>query len=134
VAKILIVDGDPDVVQAGRIILEREGHEVLTAAHLENGLGLIEESMPDLVFLDCLIGGPGSCVGAAHAIRDRGFTQPILVLSVVDRAVELLAYSEGEMVSVGQVDAKPMDPDALSKSVELLLHGGDEASCFWPRT
>ena len=131
-ASILIVDGDPDVVAAGRIVLEREDHTVLTAPDVRAGLRLLEESPPDLVLVDCMLGGPDGGLRAAREIRENGFAQPILMLSIVDRMTEIYAYQDHDMVSVGRLDERPMDPAALSKSVKLLLDGGEEASCFWP--
>ena len=37
-SKILIVDDDPDMVEAGRIVLEKEGYAVESASNLEEGL------------------------------------------------------------------------------------------------
>jgi DNA-binding response OmpR family regulator len=132
-AKILIVDGDPDVVAAGRIVLEREGHAVLTAPELSAGLRVIEESFPDLLLIDCMIGGPDGGLRAAREIRDHGHSIPILLLSIDKREAKICAFHDNEMVDVGRLEEKPMDPEALSKSVKLLLEGGEEASCFWPR-
>lgn len=131
-AKILIIDGDPDVVAAGRIVLERDGHEVLTAPELEWALRVIAESAPDLLLIDCMVGGPDGGLRAAREIRDRGFSMPILLLAVDGRTAKICAYHDEEMVSVGRVQEKPMAPEALSKSVKLLLEGGEDASCFWP--
>jgi CheY-like chemotaxis protein len=132
-AKILIVDGDPDVVAAGRMVLEREGHSVLTAAEAQSSMQVIEDSQPDLLLIDCLIGGPDGGLHAAREIRKRGFVMPILLLSINERSAQIRAYHDDDMISVGQVEEKPMDPEALSKSVKLLLEGGEEASCFWPQ-
>jgi DNA-binding response OmpR family regulator len=132
-AKILILDGDPDVVDAGRIVLEREGHNVVTAPDLSRGLKVIAETSPDLLLIDCMVGGPDGGLRAAREIRSCGFSMPILLLSVVGRTATICAYHDDEMVSVGRVEEKPMDPEALSKSVKLLLEGGEDASCFWPR-
>lgn len=132
-ALILIVDGDPDVVQAGKIVLEREGHRVLTAPDLETGVTLLERRQPDLMLLDCMLGERGGGLRAARMIRSRGFSLPILMLSVEGRSAEICAYQDDDLVEVGRFPEKPMDPGALSKSVKLLLEGGEEASCFWPR-
>ena len=58
---------------------------------------------------------------------------PILLLSINERSAQISAYHDDDLISVGQVEEKPMDPEALSKSVKLLLEGGEEASCFWPQ-
>lgn len=44
--KILIVDDDPDMVEAVRIVLEREGHQVESAPNATDGLVKLEELNP----------------------------------------------------------------------------------------
>jgi len=51
VAKILIVDDDPDMVEAGRIVLEREGHTIESASNTVDGFRALEENHPDLLIL-----------------------------------------------------------------------------------
>lgn len=51
-ARILVVDDDPDIVALVRFKLEAEGHEVLTAADGEAGLAAAREHRPDLVLAD----------------------------------------------------------------------------------
>jgi hypothetical protein len=80
-----------------------------------------------------MIGGPDGGLHAAGEVRDRGHSMPILLLSIDRRAAKICAFHDNEMVDVGRLEEKPMDPGALSKSVKLLLEGGEEASCFWPR-
>ena len=46
VAKILIVDDDPDILEAGRLVLEREGHEVVCASNRAEGMTEGGESRP----------------------------------------------------------------------------------------
>jgi DNA-binding response OmpR family regulator len=52
VAKVLIVDDDPSVVQAFARLLRLEGYEVLTALDAEAALREVETSHPDAVLLD----------------------------------------------------------------------------------
>ena len=94
---------------------------------------VLEGSQPDVILIDCMLGGPDGGLRTASLIRERGFSLPILLLAIVGRAAQICAYHEDDMISVGRLDEKPMDPEALSKSVRLLLEWGEEASCFWPQ-
>ena len=51
-ARILVVDDDPDILTLVRIKLESCGHEVLTAPDGEAGLAAVGEQQPDLVLAD----------------------------------------------------------------------------------
>jgi DNA-binding response OmpR family regulator len=50
--RILIIDDKPDVAIALRMLLERAGHEVITAENGRRGLRTFYETRPDLVVLD----------------------------------------------------------------------------------
>src|SRR4051812_34729245 len=50
--RILVIDDKPDIAIALRMLLERAGHEVLTAENGRRGLRTFYEVRPDLVVLD----------------------------------------------------------------------------------
>ena len=54
-AKILIIDDDPDIVMAVRLCLRSAGHEVFDASNSERGLRLLDEIRPDLIILDVMM-------------------------------------------------------------------------------
>src|SRR3954469_12629989 len=51
-SRILVIDDKPDIAIALRMLLERAGHEVLTADNGRHGLRTFYETRPDLVMLD----------------------------------------------------------------------------------
>lgn len=56
--KVLVIDDDPDFSEVVRIALRADGFEVTTAADGDQGLKLMRESKPDLVFLDIIMVSP----------------------------------------------------------------------------
>jgi len=50
--KILVIDDKPDLSTVVRMLLERAGHEVVTAENGRRGLRTFYEARPDLVVLD----------------------------------------------------------------------------------
>jgi len=52
---VLIVDDDPDFSEVVRTALQEDGFQVLCAADGEQGLALMREHKPDLVFLDIIM-------------------------------------------------------------------------------
>jgi DNA-binding response OmpR family regulator len=52
VARVLVVDDDPDIRTLVRLRLEASGHETFTAADGEEGLAAVREHRPDLVLAD----------------------------------------------------------------------------------
>ena len=55
VAKVLIVDDEPNIREVVGLYLRRDGHDVVSAADGEEALGLFRSSQPDLVVLDLML-------------------------------------------------------------------------------
>ncbi len=120
-SKILIVDDDPDMVEAGRIVLEREGYEVESASNVAEGLAKLEETNPDLLILDVMMEEPDDGLLFARQARREGKSLPILMLTSVNRALGLQIGKDEEMVPVDEFVEKPVDPAALVAKVRSLL-------------
>ncbi len=127
--KILIVDDDPDMVEAGRIVLEREGYTVESAPNIVDGLTVLEESKPDLLILDVMMEEADDGLLFARQIRRRGHELPILMLTSVNRAMGLNIDKDQEIVPVDEFVEKPVDPATLVEKVKALLAGQDGGSC-----
>jgi two-component system alkaline phosphatase synthesis response regulator PhoP len=54
-AKILMIDDDPDIVMATRIPLEASGYEFHVAYNSNEGLKKVKEINPDLIILDVMM-------------------------------------------------------------------------------
>jgi two-component system KDP operon response regulator KdpE len=118
-ARILVVDDDPQVRRWIQDVLESEGLEVETAAEGRRALDLAGRRPPALVVLDLTLPGlPGAEVGAGLRTT-LGSQVPILVITAHGRAAE----------KAGQVQAyahlrKPFTMDELLAAVQLGLGDG----------
>jgi DNA-binding response OmpR family regulator len=121
VPKILIVDDDPDIVEAGRLVLEREGYEVESAPNRAEGMKKIVEVKPDLLILDVMMEEPDDGLRMAREIRRAGHTLPIIMLTSVNAAMGLNIDKDEEMVPVEEFQSKPVDPQTLIAKVKKLL-------------
>ena len=54
-ASVLIADDDASISRALRFLMQREGHDVHTAADGEQALAAIESERPDVVLLDLMM-------------------------------------------------------------------------------
>ncbi len=54
-AKILIVDDDPDVVDATQTVLASVGYQVASASDKDSGMKAVETEQPDLILLDVMM-------------------------------------------------------------------------------
>ncbi len=121
VAKILIVDDDPDILEAGRLVLEKEGYEVVSAASRAEGMQLVTDAAPDLLILDVMMELPDDGFVMAQDLRRDGCTLPIMMLTSVGAATGMSFGKDDEMVPVDEFQSKPIDPATLIAKVKSLL-------------
>jgi DNA-binding response OmpR family regulator len=54
-ARVLVIDDDPDVLLLCRVNLAHAGHEVLMALDAERGLEIVRTEQPDVIVLDLML-------------------------------------------------------------------------------
>jgi DNA-binding response OmpR family regulator len=121
VPKILIIDDDPDIVDACRLVLEREGYEIDSASNRNDGMAKIDETKPDLLILDVMMEEPDDGLRMAREIRKSGNKIPIIMLTSVNAAMGLNIDKDGEIVPVDEFQPKPVEPQTLVAKVKKLL-------------
>lgn len=126
-SKILVVDDDPDMVAACRMVLEREGYEVESASNAADGLAAVEALKPDLLVLDVMMEEPDDGLRVARELRRRGHDLPILMLTSVNQAMNVQIGKDEDIVPVDEFLEKPAAPADLVRIVGELLEarGGD---------
>lgn len=120
-ARILIVDDDPDIVEASQLFLEKEGHQVASANNRAEGMKQVEAFQPDLLLLDVMMEQPDDGFVMAQELRRKGFRKPILMLTSVATASGLAFGKDDEMVPVDEFIPKPVEPGVLVAKVAELL-------------
>ena len=119
--KILIVDDDPDVLEAGRLVLEKEGYEIATASTRAEGMAKVDEYQPDLLILDVMMEEPDDGFVMAQDLRRQGHSFPIMMLTSVGTATGFEFGPDEEVVPVDEFQAKPVDPTTFVAKVGKLL-------------
>jgi DNA-binding response OmpR family regulator len=120
-ARILIVDDDPDVVEASRISLEGAGYEVSSAPSRAAGMQAIKTTKPDLLILDVMMDQPDDGVAMAQELRRGGFKVPILMLTNLSNVTGMEFGKDEDVVPVDDFQAKPINPGQLVAKVNELL-------------
>jgi two-component system cell cycle response regulator DivK len=82
-AKILLVEDDPDTRELVRLTLELYGHDVTEATTAEDGVARACEAGPDLILMDLSLGGKFDGLEATKRLRnDSAFdSTPIVALT-----------------------------------------------------
>lgn len=124
--KILIVDDDPEILEALSVILESNGYLVDTALNTGTALEKFRENRPDLLVLDIMMATMDEGFHFARELKkDEGITGvPILVVSASPPFEEGYARSRDEDMDWIAADIfmdKPVNPDDLLHNVRLLL-------------
>jgi len=108
--RILVVDDEPGVLEAVRVILEEE-YEVLTATTGEEALRIISEKDIDLIFLDITLPGGIDGLEVLKRIKDSAETINVVILTATNTAsVAVQAMKLGAFDYV----TKPFDPEEIA--------------------
>ena len=116
-ALVLVIDDEPGTLQVRGALLEKHGHQVMTAAGGEEALATLKTTHPDIILLDVLmpeISGFDLC----RKLRDDPATRdiPILFLSAVtDKNFVVAALDAGAVDYI----TKPFHGPELISRVEL---------------
>jgi DNA-binding response OmpR family regulator len=119
-AKIAVIDDDPDIIEASNLVLTSKGYEVISATNPEDGYILVKEQKPDLIILDVMMNEPDDGFFLAQKLRREKIDIPIIMYTSVSKALGL-EFAAGEMVPVDDFVEKPISPDTLVDKVEKLL-------------
>jgi two-component system alkaline phosphatase synthesis response regulator PhoP len=122
--KILIVDDEPDLVEAVSIILESKGYAVVKAYGGVEGLKKVRTENPDLIVLDVMMPDKDGYAVCKELKTDAKYRSiPILLLTAVISNIPTSKYTQ-EMGLETEADDfvdKPVEPQELVKRVERLL-------------
>lgn len=122
-AKITIIDDDAGVIDACRLFLEREGHQVAGATSREEGKELLVQSPPELLILDVMMREQDDGFALAQELRREGYSYPILMLSSIGKATGLTYQKNDAILPVDAFEEKPISPTRLVAVVDRLLRG-----------
>lgn len=124
--KILVVDDDPDILDAISMILESQGYQVVTARDGVEGLANLKAEKPDLMILDLMMpkmDGWAVCkeLQDPRWAKYRGI--PILILTSVREEASRRRYEleTGLELDVDDYVEKPVSPDILLERVGRLI-------------
>ena len=120
-AKIAIIDDDPDIIDASSLVLTSKGHEVFTANNPDDGYKIVKDNSPDLIILDVMMNEPDDGFFLAQKFRKNNITTPIIMYTSVSKTTGI-DYGVNEMVPVNEYVEKPISPAQLIEKVEKLLH------------
>jgi len=122
-ASILVVDDEDMIRSLLRLILVREGYEVMEAENGEDALSMVREEKPDLVLLDVMMPGMDGFT-VCERLRQSPDTAdlPIIMLSA---RTDSHYGRESRRVGATKYLTKPVVADMLLRHVQEVLETSD---------
>ena len=113
---ILVAEDDEDYAEIIAETLRRDSHEVVIAGSVDGALRFAKQGKPDLAVLDVML-PDGSGLDVGRTIRDDRPDLPIIFLSSLDRASDVVA---GFSAGADDYVAKPFHPSEFLARVRAV--------------
>jgi two-component system, OmpR family, alkaline phosphatase synthesis response regulator PhoP len=122
--KVLLVDDDPDFVEAVKVIVQSGGYDVKVACDGKEGLESVAADRPDIIILDVMMpvmDGHAAC--AALKGNKETADIPIILLTAVADRVTTSTYTHRDMLESEAEDymPKPVEPKELLELIKTWL-------------
>jgi len=116
--RVLLVDDDPEIIDAIRYALEAKGFQIFIARDGNQGLAMAEREDPDLVILDMMMPKRSGFLVLEKLRRTREVPVRVIMITA-NEGSRHKAYAE--MLGVDDYLRKPFAMDKLVDSVQRLL-------------
>lgn len=118
---ILLVDDDPDFIEAVKVIVEKAGYDVRVAYDGQEGVEAVKEKLPDLIVLDVMMPVMNGHEACAKLKGDEKTADiPIILLTAVADRVTTSTYTHRDMLESEADDyiPKPVEPKDLLELIK----------------
>jgi CheY-like chemotaxis protein len=118
-AKVLVVDDDPDFVKVTSKVLEKAGHEVVSAANGAKALKAMRQDTPDVVLLDIMMSYILDGLDISRQMAEDPVLKevPIIMITSLTGVKGSGMFPTDEYIPVDEWLSKPVDPDTLVERV-----------------
>lgn len=122
-AKVLVVDDDPDFVRVTEKVLEKAGYEIESAASGAKALQAMRQARPDLVLLDIMMSYilDGLDVSREMAEDPELKDIPVIMVTSLTGVKGSGVFPSDEYIPVDEWLSKPVAPDVLLERVSAAL-------------
>ncbi len=118
-ARILVVDDEPEIVFLAKMILEKEGHEVVVASDSTECFEKLKTEKPDLILLDIMLSGDDGW-STCRKIKEDEKTKDIPVAMFTVRTSEESVEKSYECGADAHIN-KPFDRTEMLDTIKQLL-------------
>ena len=131
--KVLIVEDDPDTVEALTLVLQKNGYQTVSAPNAEEGLKKVKGERPNIVLLDVMMPAGTEGFHFVWTLRKDADPEcrdiPIIVLTAIHETSPMKLYPDQTDTSYGPYEYlpvqgffdKPVDMDKLLAAIERFV-------------
>jgi len=122
-ARVLVVDDDPDFCEITRTVLEGAGYQVATASSGDLALARMRQEAPDLVILDVMMSSVLDGLDLSDRMQADAHLKkiPIIMVSAIASSNYAGMFPTDAYVAIDAWLSKPVAPQALLETVKRLL-------------
>lgn len=122
-AKVLVVDDDPDFVKVTTKVLEKAGHQVVAASNGAKALKVMRQEAPNVVLLDIMMSYILDGLDVSREMAEDPALKdiPVIMVTSLTGVKGSGMFPTDEYVPVDEWLSKPVDPDTLLARVNQAL-------------
>ena len=120
--KVLMIDDDPEFIEAITNVLDAKGYEVVSASNGKDGVEKAKAENPDIILLDVMMTTESEGFDVAREIAkdENAKNIPVIILTGIRKAMSLpFGFEPDETwLPVKEVLEKPVKPEVLLKAIK----------------
>lgn len=124
---VLMIDDNPEFVEATTNLLEAKGYEVVSAANGKEGIEKAKAVSPDIILLDVMMTTESEGFDVARGMHKEETLKntPVIIITGIRKEMNLPFGFEpnDEWLPVKAVLEKPVKPDVLLSTIEENIGG-----------
>lgn len=122
-AKILVVDDDPDFLLVCRTVLQEAGYRVMEAVNGQIALQTMRKEKPDLVLLDVMMSSILEGVDVSKEMQTDPDLRdvPIVMVSSIASTEYASDFPDHEPIPIEAWISKPIQPAVLLRTIQRFV-------------
>ncbi len=118
---VLVIEDEPNIIEAISFILSRDGWSVATHSNGHDAVGVVQDAMPDLVILDVMLPGKTG-FEILRELRSAAATQGLPVLMLTAKG-QVKDREMAERAGASRFMTKPFSNAEVLDAVRELVAG-----------
>ena len=123
--RVLIIDDDPEFVEATSTLLDAQGYDVVSAPNGKVGVAKANEEHPDIILLDVMMTRDTEGFEVARELNKDPLLKniPVIIVSGIKKEMDLPFGFESDdaWLPVKGVLEKPVKPNVLLKTIAQCI-------------